>query len=275
MTLHDGPASVKYDVAVSFAGEDRGLVEAVVTQLKRSGVKVFYDVDLAVDMWGNDLIEYFDRIYRTESRYVIIFVSRHYKTKMWPRHERRSALARGLEQSEPYVLPIRIDDTVLDGLRPTVGYLDARQMAPADIAAAVSAKLSTTPVKPHEADLPARGFAGGRNRKIFLALAALMTVVIVANVLINRSDDESPTITLRQGSPAPHGYWYDVSLSGFTPGSSVQLQCDDSVDPNGFFWQTFSIDGNGNAGDTTLCYSGDHPDHWVTGGGVESNHISW
>jgi lysophospholipase L1-like esterase len=82
-------------------------------------------------------------------------------------------------------------------------------------------------------------------------------------------------ITLAQGGAAPAGYWYSVALSGFAPGSSVTLTCRDSVDPGGFWSQSFTIDGAGNAGDTTLCYSGDGPDHWVTGGGVESNHVTW
>lgn len=85
----------------------------------------------------------------------------------------------------------------------------------------------------------------------------------------------APRIHLSQGGPGPAGSWYNVSLSGFTPGSSVTLTCRDSVDPGGFWSQSFAIDGAGNAGDSTLCYSGDHPDHWVTGGGVESNHVTW
>lgn len=142
MTLLNPAASDEFDVAMSFAGEDRSLVEAVVTQLQRSGVRVFYDDDQAAAMWGEDLIEYFDQIYRLKSRYAILFISHHYATKMWTRHERRSALARGLEQSEPYVLPIRLDDTALDGLRPTVGYLDARRVGLSGIVEAVLAKLS-------------------------------------------------------------------------------------------------------------------------------------
>jgi len=144
MTHAGSPPAHEFDVAMSFAGDDRGFVEAVVTQLQRSGVRVFYDDDQTTAMWGADLIEYLDQIYRLRSRYVVIFISRHYAAKMWPRHERRSALARGLELSEPYVLPIRLDDTPLDGLRPTVGYLDARQVGPAGIVAAILGKLSGT-----------------------------------------------------------------------------------------------------------------------------------
>lgn len=85
----------------------------------------------------------------------------------------------------------------------------------------------------------------------------------------------TPAISLTRGGSAPAGYWYSTSLSGFTPGSQVALTCHDSVDPGGFYTQTFTIAGDGTAADGTLCYSADGPDHWVTGGGVESNHVGW
>ena len=83
-----------------------------------------------------------------------------------------------------------------------------------------------------------------------------------------------PTITLSRGGAAPEGYWYSVSLENFTPGSSFTLYCHDSVDAN-FYSQTAVIDGAGRYSDSTLCYSRDGPDHWVTGGGEESNHVEW
>ncbi|GGS10241.1 hypothetical protein GCM10010169_63780 [Micromonospora fulviviridis] len=82
-------------------------------------------------------------------------------------------------------------------------------------------------------------------------------------------------IDLSRGGAAPHGSWYSVVLSGFAPGSSVTVTCRDSVDPGGFFNQTFTIGGDGRAADSTLCYSADGPDHWVTGGNAESNHVPW
>jgi hypothetical protein len=85
----------------------------------------------------------------------------------------------------------------------------------------------------------------------------------------------TPVITLTQGATAAAGYWYGVVLSGFPAGSAVTLTCRDSVDPAGFWNQTFVINSAGQAADSTLCYSGDHPDHWVTAPGVESNHVTW
>lgn len=64
---------------------------------------------------------------------------------MWTRHERRSALARALEQRSAYILPVRLDSTALDGLPPTVGYLDARLVGPDGIVSATLAKLKGTP----------------------------------------------------------------------------------------------------------------------------------
>lgn len=90
-----------------------------------------------------------------------------------------------------------------------------------------------------------------------------------------RPPSASPAISLSRGGAAKYGYWYSVTLSGFSPGSSVTLTCRDSASPNGFYNQTFAINSAGGAGDSTLCYSGDGPDHWVTGGGVNSNHVTW
>ncbi|MEU8076035.1 hypothetical protein AB0B31_11335 [Catellatospora citrea] len=86
---------------------------------------------------------------------------------------------------------------------------------------------------------------------------------------------QNPRIELSQGGPAPKGSWYSVVLSGFAPGSSVTVTCRDSVDPGGFYNQTFTIGGDGRAADSTLCYSADGPDHWVTTGSAASNHVSW
>jgi hypothetical protein len=149
MTRDSNESQFEFDVAVSFAGEDREFVEEVVSRLKNANLRVFYDTDYQPAMWGEDLIEYLDQIYRVKTRYTIMFISRFYADKMWTRHERRSALARALEQRNAYVLPVRLDSTPLEGLRPTVGYLDARLIGPDGIVSATLAKLEgTLPAQP-------------------------------------------------------------------------------------------------------------------------------
>lgn len=134
----------EFDLAVSFAGEDREFVEEIVNQIKAAGLRVFYDSDYASEMWGEELPEYLDEIYRIKSRYAVIFISKLYAAKMWTNYERRSVLARALEDASVYVLPVRLDDTTLPGLRPTIGYLDARQVGLAGIVQAILAKLEST-----------------------------------------------------------------------------------------------------------------------------------
>jgi hypothetical protein len=48
-------AKTTYQVALSFAGEDRDFVVRVATQLRSHDVNVFYDAYEEVTLWGNDL----------------------------------------------------------------------------------------------------------------------------------------------------------------------------------------------------------------------------
>lgn len=142
MQTRDTADSFDFDAALSFAGEDREYVEDVNRALKEAGVGTFLDSDYLAETWGEDLIEFFDGVYRRRSRFAILFISRHYSEKVWPRYERRSALARALEERAAYVLPVRLDDTIVEGLRPTVGYLDARRIGIDGLVAALLAKLA-------------------------------------------------------------------------------------------------------------------------------------
>lgn len=135
------PTPKKYDVVLSFAGEDRAYVEKVATFLEEQGVVVFYDRFEEANLWGKDLAEYFDSIYRKQGRYCVMFASRRYAEKLWTRHERRSALAKALEARGEYVLPARFDDTEIPGLRPTIAYQDLRHMTPDALGKLILRKL--------------------------------------------------------------------------------------------------------------------------------------
>jgi hypothetical protein len=117
--------SFDFDLAVSFAGEQRDYVRGVVRGLGED-VKVFYDEDAKADLLGENLVDYFTDLYQHRAKYVAMFVSSAYGDKMWTNLERQSAMARAMSQRTPYILPIRMDDTALPGLLPTVGFVDAR-----------------------------------------------------------------------------------------------------------------------------------------------------
>ncbi len=130
-----------YDVALSFAGENREYVESVASRLRDLGVKVFYDNYEQVALWGKDLYAHLDWIYRTASRYCVVFISQHYADKVWTTHERRSAQARAINENVEYVLPVRFDDTEIEGVLPTVGYINLKTVAPERLADMIQEKL--------------------------------------------------------------------------------------------------------------------------------------
>src|SRR5260370_32845644 len=54
----------QYDVALSFAGEDRGIVESIARQLVDCDVKVFYDEFVTHELWGKDLFQHLSAVSR-------------------------------------------------------------------------------------------------------------------------------------------------------------------------------------------------------------------
>lgn len=131
----------KYEVVLSFAGEDRKYVEEVAQHLKDNDVSVFYDKYEESTLWGKELTEHLDKVYRGSARYCVIFISKYYKDKLWPTHERRSAFVRALEEKEEYILPARFDKTEIPGLRPTIGYTDLNVKTPKELAVLILQKL--------------------------------------------------------------------------------------------------------------------------------------
>ena len=134
-----------YDVALSFAGEQRPYVRQLATALSMHGLSVFFDEFREAEMWGKDLGDYLDLIYRKQSRFVVMCVSKEYREKAWTTHERKSALAAAIESDTEKVLPLRFDDTELPGLRSTTAYLDANRQSPAAVAALLIQKLPRVP----------------------------------------------------------------------------------------------------------------------------------
>lgn len=113
-------------MAISFAGEDRKLAFALAKALTKNGIKVFYDEFEQARIWGKDLYQHFNSIYRDRSRFCIVLVSRFYLRKKWTRHELQSVQARAFGERKEYLLPIKLDSSSLPGINPTTGYIDAK-----------------------------------------------------------------------------------------------------------------------------------------------------
>lgn len=139
---HTDEQSLAYDVALSFAGENRDYVEQVAQCLKEAGVNVFYDKFETAQLWGQDLADHLGEVYGKKSRFVVMFISKYYPSKGWPTHERQSAQARAIRENKVVLLPARFDDTEIAGLPSSTGYVDLLTTTPDQLAELIRSKLA-------------------------------------------------------------------------------------------------------------------------------------
>lgn len=126
-----------YDIAISFAGENRELAEKLADLLIDKGLSVFYDKIEEHKLLGKNLYTYLQTIYKDSSQFCIILISEHYVKKPWTLHELEQIQTRIFEdrtKNLEYLLPIRIDDTEIPGLNSITGYIDLRNRNIKDVA---------------------------------------------------------------------------------------------------------------------------------------------
>jgi hypothetical protein len=133
----------QYDIALSFAGEDRKYAEEIASALKAANISVFYDTYEQVSLWGVDLYEHLSTVYSEKARYCLMFLSENYAKKAWTTHERKSAQARAFYEQKEYILPLRIDNTKIPGINETIGYIDINQFTTEEIISMIISKLRT------------------------------------------------------------------------------------------------------------------------------------
>ncbi|KUO71687.1 MAG: hypothetical protein APF81_22885 [Desulfosporosinus sp. BRH_c37] len=113
-----------YDVAISFAGEERHIAEEIATKLISEKVKVYYDIFFEAELFGSVLPDKFLSVFSVESRYCLILITKNYINKKWTDYERQSALSRQIAQHGDYILPVIFKNgLLLPGLPDVIGYV--------------------------------------------------------------------------------------------------------------------------------------------------------
>lgn len=130
-----------YDTAISFAGEDRDYAQALVKTFTQKGIKTFYDEFEEDKLWGINLYDYLFDLYHNKAARCIMLISKFYAAKLWTNHERQAAQARAFLGNTDYILPVRLDDTVIPGLPLTIGYRSWPPDTPDTLADATLKKL--------------------------------------------------------------------------------------------------------------------------------------
>jgi hypothetical protein len=103
---------------------------------------VFYDAHEKAELWGKNLYTYLQKIYKDRAEYCVIFLSKDYARKLWPKHELEQAQARAFRENREYILPVKIDDTEIPGINEIIGYVDLRSMSIDDIGTLLIEKLA-------------------------------------------------------------------------------------------------------------------------------------
>ena len=124
--MNPKPRDFDYDVALSFAGEDRPIAQGIAEKLSARQIRVFYDQFEESNLWGKNLYDYLADVYSKRAAFCLMILSRSYAEKTWTTHERQNAQARAFNENREYILPLRLDDTKIPGIGPTVGYIDYR-----------------------------------------------------------------------------------------------------------------------------------------------------
>src|SRR5437879_425156 len=108
------PPPRMYDVCLSFAFDTREFVENVAKRLEDAGLRVFYDQFRQNEIWGDDLFHRLEEVYKENSKYCIVFASKQYASRHWPKRELRSALERERRAGQPYILPVLMEENMID-----------------------------------------------------------------------------------------------------------------------------------------------------------------
>lgn len=118
----DSESQKDFDIVISYAGEDANIAGQIAQKLKEKKIKVFYAGFSQDDLWGKDLSESLEEIFRDRADYCLMLVSEHYVKKFWTTQEKQYALSRQMREKRRYILQIKLDDTKVPGIPDTIHY---------------------------------------------------------------------------------------------------------------------------------------------------------
>lgn len=129
-------SSENYDLAFSFAGEQREYVEAAKVACEKLGLRVFYDRDMSIQWWGKNVIREQRKVYGSQTRFFVPFISTEYLAKPIPSDEFSAAMMTAVKQGDGYILPVLMGDVRVppDLLHPHIQYLRADNFTPEQLA---------------------------------------------------------------------------------------------------------------------------------------------
>jgi TIR domain len=138
-----------FEVAFSFPGETRAIVEDVARELEsRIGPNsYFYDNNYVSQLARPSLDTLLQDIYRNRARLVVVFVGADYQRKDWCGIEFRAIREIIMERGHERILFVRTDDGVVEGVFKTDGYIDIRRFSASRVAEFICERLDVLSLK--------------------------------------------------------------------------------------------------------------------------------
>jgi hypothetical protein len=134
----------EFDVALSFAGEDKAIAEKLAKLLTARNRTVFLDMYTTDSLWAKNILDHLVNLYARKARYCVLLISHHYPLKSWTKAERRQVQERGFRDVEEYILPFSLDDTLIPGLGDMTADRELIQPSIGRIAELLDHKLAST-----------------------------------------------------------------------------------------------------------------------------------
>ena len=94
----------EYDFAVSYASENRKQAEKLTNELRKYGLRVFYDRNQIPDLMSHNLLDKLFDIYRNKSKMCIVIGSEAYNNSDFAQFERKAAQDRQFSEKEYIIL---------------------------------------------------------------------------------------------------------------------------------------------------------------------------
>lgn len=104
-----------YEILLSYAEKDNAIANRLATLLQDKGIRVYYDKFKEAEKWGKNSIDFDNDIFGKKGKYCIVLLSINYSNSNLTKLQRQIAQNRAFTQAEEYILPLRLDDTKIDG----------------------------------------------------------------------------------------------------------------------------------------------------------------
>jgi hypothetical protein len=111
--FNDLDENYEFEIAISFAGENRELARKFSEKLEIFDVSVFFDELYESNLLGKALAKQFVKIFNEDSRFVLCFLDINHLEKIWPTFERETFKVRIQEEA---IIPVYLDNTKFLGI---------------------------------------------------------------------------------------------------------------------------------------------------------------